>query len=159
MFGMKKKEQTVFAPMSGKILALSSVDDPAFSEKMLGDGAAILPDGNEIFSPIDGVITDVTDTKHAFCITADDGTELLLHIGINTVTLKGEGFSVFVSGGDHVYQGDKIAEVDLSVLKKSGLSPQTPVLLTEFEKVHVVKIREGTVRGGKDVLFTYQRSE
>lgn len=159
MFGMKKKEQAVFAPMSGKILALSSVDDPAFSEKMLGDGAAILPDSNEIFSPVDGVITDITDAKHAFCITADDGTELLLHIGINTVTLKGEGFSLFVSAGDHVCKGDKIAEVDLSALQKSGLSSQTPALLTEFEKVHVVQVKEGTVRGGKDVLFTYKRSE
>ena len=161
MFGMikKKKERPVYAPMSGKILALSDVDDAAFSEKMLGDGVAILPDENAVYSPVDGVITDVTDTKHAFCITAEDGTELLLHIGINTVTLKGEGFQVFVSGGDHVRAGDKIADVDLSALSAGGLSAQTPVLLTEFERVHIVETREGSVQGGKDVLFTYRRNK
>lgn len=161
MFGMikKKKERTVYAPMSGEILELSKVDDPAFSEKMLGDGVAIIPNENTVYSPIDGVIADITDTKHAFCITADDGTDLLLHIGINTVTLKGEGFQIYVSEGDHVCAGDKIADVDLSVLSANGLSAQTPVLLTEFERVHIIETGEGVVRGGKDVLFTYQRNE
>jgi len=161
MFGMikKKKERTVYAPMSGEILELSKVDDPAFSEKMLGDGVAIIPNENAVYSPIDGVIADITDTKHAFCITADDGTDLLLHIGINTVTLKGKGFQIYVSDGDHVCAGDKIADVDLSVLSANGLSAQTPVLLTEFERVHIVETRQGVVRGGKDVLFTYQRNE
>ncbi len=158
MFGFKKKEYCVYAPMSGEILPLSEVADEAFSEKMLGDGVAVLPNCGDIVSPVNGVIADITDTKHAFCITTDDGTDLLLHIGINTVNLKGEGFEIFVSSGDHVSVGDKIAHVDLSVLKRYGLSPQTPVLLTEFENVSIVKTREGSVQGGRDILYCYHKN-
>ncbi len=159
MFGAlkKNKEIPVYAPMNGVATALSDVPDEAFAEKMLGDGAAVLPDGGEVLSPVDGVVADVTDTKHAFCITTDDGTDLLLHIGVNTVNLKGEGFSVFVSDGDHVKAGAEIAQVDLELLKKHGLPLETPVLLTEPEKTEVVKTNSGTMHAGKDVLFTYKK--
>lgn len=153
----KNKEIPVYAPMDGEVEAISDVPDEAFSEKMLGDGAAILPDSGNVFSPVDGVVADVTDTKHAFCITTDDGSDLLLHIGVNTVNLKGEGFEVFVSNGDRIHVGDKIAQVDLELLKKYGLPLDTPVLLTEPENFEIVKTNSGKMRGGKDVLFTYKK--
>lgn len=159
MFRMSRKNQEIpiYAPMDGNVTALSDVPDEAFSEKMLGDGAAVLPTNGLVFSPVDGVVTDITDTGHAFCITTDIGSELLLHIGVNTVNLKGEGFKVFVKSGDRIRAGDKIGCVDLELLKKHGLSSATPVLLTETEKIEIVRINSGRMHGGKDVLFTYKK--
>ena len=156
MFG-KKKEWTVLAPMSGIVKPIEEVDDEAFAEKMLGDGAAVVPESGMIFSPVSGIVADITDTKHAFCITTDDGVDVLLHIGINTVNLKGEGFCVVIKNGDKVAAGDKLAEVDLSVLKKHGLSFDTPVLLTEPEYFEITRVSTGKVRGGSDVLYTYKK--
>lgn len=158
MLGRKKaKEFSVLSPMSGRALKIEEVADEAFSEKMLGDGAAVIPESGVIFSPVAGVVADITDTKHAFCITTPDGTDVLLHVGINTVNLKGEGFSLVVQAGDTVAAGDKLAEVDLSLLKAHGLPFDTPVLLTEPEHYEIVRVAEGELRGGCDVLFTYKK--
>ncbi len=156
MFG-KKKEWNVLAPMSGSVKQIEQVEDEAFAEKMLGDGAAIVPQSGMVFSPVSGVVADITDTKHAFCITTDDGVDVLLHIGINTVNLRGEGFCVVVKTGDKVAAGDKLAEVDLTVLEKHGLSFDTPVLLTEPEQYEITHVGTGNVRGGSDVLYTYKK--
>ncbi len=158
MFGKSKpKEFHVLAPMSGTAKRLETVEDEAFAEKMLGDGAAVLPDSGMIFSPVAGVVADITDTKHAFCITTKEGTDVLLHVGINTVNLKGNGFQVVVKSGDTVAAGDKLAEVDLSLLEKHGMPFDTPVLLTEPEQFEITHISTGKLRGGSDVLFTYKK--
>lgn len=159
MFGISKKEKeyAVYAPMSGEIINIQDVPDEAFAEKMLGDGVAILPESGEVVSPVSGVIEDITDTKHAFCIRTDDQTEILLHIGINTVNLKGKGFEVLVSSGDHVSVGDKLAQVDLALLEQHGLPLYTPILLTETDKYTIHKVDNKQVDAGKNVLFTYQR--
>ena len=156
-FMKKQKEMAVYAPMDGVAVNISQVPDDAFSEKILGDGGAVIPDNGAIYSPVDGEIIDITDTKHAFCITANDGTELLLHVGIDTVKLKGEGFKVNIVSGDRVKAGAKIAEVDLEVLKKNNISPHTPVVLTEAQNYKITQIHEGNVSGGRDVLFLYKK--
>ena len=159
MFGLskKQKEMAVYSPMDGIAIKLDSVPDEAFSEHILGDGAAVIPENGNIFSPIDGEIIDITDSRHAFCITAEDGTELLLHVGIDTVNLKGEGFDVKISSGDKVKAGQKIAEVDLEFLKKNNLKLETPVVLTETENYKIMQVHEGKVSGGRDVLFLYKK--
>lgn len=157
MFGKKIKQFSVLSPMSGTAINIEKVRDEAFAEKMLGDGAAVVPESGMIFSPVAGVIADITDTKHAFCITTHDGVDVLLHVGINTVNLKGEGFTVVVKSGDTVAAGDKLAEVDLEMLTKHGLPFDTPVLLTEPEHYEITNIHTGEVRGGCDVLFTYKK--
>lgn len=158
MFGKQKnKEFTVLSPMSGRALPIEQVEDEAFAEKMLGDGAAVVPESGVVFSPVAGVVADITDTKHAFCITTPEGADVLLHIGINTVNLKGAGFSVVVHTGDTVAAGDKLAEVDLELLKQHGLPWDTPVLLTEPEQFEITSVSEGQLRGGHDVLFTYRK--
>ncbi|MBR4890620.1 MAG: PTS glucose transporter subunit IIA [Clostridia bacterium] len=153
----KNKEIEVFSPMNGTKKELSSVPDKAFSEKMLGDGAAVLPNSKEIYSPVTGVISDITDTKHAFCIVTDDNTEILLHIGINTVNLKGEGFKVFVKANDRISAGEKIAEVDLELLKKHSISLETPVLVMEPEHYEIKQNNVENVCGGKDILFILRK--
>ncbi len=158
MFGLKKqKERAVYSPADGVAIKLSDVPDDAFSQGILGLGAAVIPKNGNIYSPVDGEIMDITDTKHAFCITADDGTEILLHIGVDTVKLKGEGFDVKIVSGDKVKAGMKIAEVDLEVLEKNSISKHTPVILTEANDYNITQVHEGNVTGGKDVLFLYKK--
>lgn len=158
MFGIKKqKEMAVYSPADGVAIKLSDVPDEAFSQGILGIGAAVIPENGNIYSPIDGEIIDITDTKHAFCITANDGTEILLHIGIDTVKLKGEGFRVKISSGDKVKAGTKIAEVDLEVLEKNSISKHTPVILTEAQDYNIIQVHDGIVTGGKDILFLYKK--
>ena len=159
MLGFLKKDKTfyVYAPMSGTVQELEQVPDEAFRDKLLGDGMAVLPEKGDIYAPVDGVITDVTDTKHAFCITAKNGAEILLHVGINTVNLKGEGFEVIVKEGDKISVGDKLGKVNLSYVHQYGLPIITPILLTEPEEYELVETAFGTVIGGEDVLYTYKK--
>ena len=153
----KKKENKVVSPLDGVAVELSKVPDEAFSGKMLGDGFAVAPVKGDIYSPVSGTVTDITDTKHAFCITADDGAEILLHIGINTVNLKGVGVSVFIKEWTKVTQGERIAEVDLDLLKKHELCIETPVLICNQDKFEITSTSEGDLKGGKDTLFTYKK--
>lgn len=158
MFGLKKqKERAVYSPADGIAVKLSDVPDEAFSQGILGFGAAVIPKSGNIYSPVDGEIIDITDTKHAFCITADDGTEILLHIGVDTVKLKGEGFDVKIVSGDKVKAGMKIAEVNLEVLEKNSIPKHTPVILTEAQNYNITQVHEGEVLGGKDILFLYKK--
>ena len=159
MFEFKKrqKEMAVYSPMDGISIKLSDVPDEAFSERILGDGAAVIPKNGNVYSPVDGEIIDITDSKHAFCITTNEGTELLLHIGIDTVNLKGEGFNLKIVSGDKVKAGSKIAEIDLEFLKKNNIRLETPVILTEAENYKITQVHEGEVTGGRDVLFLYKK--
>ncbi len=156
-FKKKQKEMAVYSPADGVLIKLSDVPDEAFAQGILGEGAAVIPSSGNIYSPVDGEIIDITDTKHAFCITADDGTELLLHIGIDTVKLKGEGFDVKIVSGKKVKAGEKIAEVNLNVLEKNSIPRHTPVVLTESNNYRITHFNEGKVVGGKDVLFLYKK--
>ena len=126
------KEQVkkyILSPLSGKTVNLDDVPDKVFSERLLGDGVAILPEDGRIFSPADGVISSVAETKHAYGITSDDGIEILVHFGLETVELKGEGFECLVSTGDKVKKGQLIANVDIELLKERGYSLLTPVIV------------------------------
>lgn len=156
-FIKKQKEMAVYSPANGVAVRLKDVPDEAFSQGILGDGAAVIIKDGNIYSPVDGEIVDITDTKHAFCITANDGTQLLLHIGIDTVKLKGEGFKVRIVSGDRVKAGAKIAEIDLDILEKNSISRHTPVVLTEDKGYKITHIHEGEVSGGTDVLFLYKK--
>ena len=91
-----EKNLSVLAPVSGKIIALEQVPDPVFSGKTLGDGVAIIPEDGKIYSPVDGTVTTVSTTLHAYGFTTADGVDILVHIGLETVSLKGEGFKVYI---------------------------------------------------------------
>lgn len=144
---------TVASPMNGKILPLSEVSDPVFSDRILGDGCAILPEDGVICSPVDGRVTSVADSLHAYGFLSDSGCEVLVHVGLETVSLQGEGFRASVKVGDRVKRGDPVATVDLSVLKKKGLSAVTPVLICNAPEHAEVTAREGQVRAGQDILL------
>lgn len=99
---MESKSLQLLSPITGKTIPLTEVPDPVFSTKMMGDGIAIIPSEGKIYSPVDGEITMIAATKHAYGIKADNGLELLIHFGLETVALNGEGFTVHVQAGDKI---------------------------------------------------------
>ncbi|MCH4458341.1 beta-glucoside-specific PTS transporter subunit IIABC [Staphylococcus haemolyticus] len=134
-------ESDVYAPLNGLIVPLSEVDDPIFSEGMMGKGLAIQPENYEIKAPIDGTISMVAVSKHAIGITSSDGIELLIHVGLDTVKLNGKGFYLLVSENEKVKIGQPILKFDASYIKEQGYDIITPVLITnssEFEDVITV---------------------
>lgn len=154
MFGFKKKGK-IFASQNGRAVALSEVPDPAFSEKMLGDGVAIIPEDDTVLSPVNGTVVDVTNTLHAYCIQTDDGLDVLIHIGINTVELKGEGFKSLVKSGDKVKAGQPLAQADIKFLKDKGYQIYTPILITNMDAVNSISVSTGNTQAGKSCVITY----
>lgn len=146
----------LIAPADGVIVLLADLPDPAFAEGMLGEGIAIDPWDGKFCSPCAGVIQGITDTAHAYNILTDDGLELLLHIGIDTVELKGRGFTPKVKAGDRVETGDLLVEADLAILREGGYSTLTPLIITNMEAVSSIKKEQGSVQRGKDTVLKYE---
>ncbi len=122
--------KNVSAPVKGKIVELSHVPDQTFSDKILGDGIAILPEEGKVYAPADGEVSCVMDTKHAVAFTSAQGLEILIHVGLETVELKGKHFTSHVQSGAKVKEGDLLLEFDLEALKKAGYQTVTPVIVT-----------------------------
>ena len=125
------------SPLSGKVIALSKIDDPVFAGGAMGNGIAIQPSDNKVYAPFDGTVEFVADSKHAVGIKSDDGVELLIHVGMDTVQINGKGFDVKVNANDKVKAGDLLLEFDREAIEKAGYSLITPVVITnsfEFEQ-------------------------
>ena len=131
----EEKSRNILAPMSGQVVPLEQVPDAVFSQKLMGDGAAIQPDDGKIYAPVSGKVVTVADTLHAYGIRAEDGSEILIHVGLDSVTLKGKGFESHVKEGDAVTAGQLIAEVDLNVLQGNDIPTITPVILCNGAEV------------------------
>jgi PTS system D-glucosamine-specific IIC component len=131
------------APLSGKLVELKDVPDEVFSQKMMGDGFAIEPTKGEVVSPVNGKITTLFPTKHAIGIAADDGREILIHFGIDTVNLKGEGFEALVEQGDKVKVGQPLLRVKLEEVKKKVPSTITPVIFTNLSDDETISFKAG----------------
>ncbi|BCZ44955.1 PTS glucose transporter subunit IIA [Clostridium gelidum] len=158
MFNFFKKKQNkevnLVAPITGKTIDLSAVPDNVFAEKLAGDGIAIDPTGDVIVSPADGELTLVFKTMHAFAITLANGAELLIHIGIDTVSLNGEGFQQLVEAGTMVKAGTPIIKIDRDFILSKGLSLITPVLITNMDIVKKLKtnVDKDVVAGQNEVI-------
>ncbi len=148
----KANLKKIHSPLSGTIIPLEKVPDPVFSEKILGDGCAIVPTDGRIYAPIDGTVTSVTDSKHAYGITTASGESVLIHFGLETVSLGGECFISHVKKGDTVRIGDLIAEADIDTIKDKGLSIITPVILCGDESVGHVTSATGDIVHGATLL-------
>ena len=143
----------ILSPMTGEAVGLGEVPDPVFSQKIVGDGMAVIPSEGKLLSPVDGEIISVADTKHAYGLRTAEGLELLIHVGLETVHLNGECFQVFVKPGDKVKAGDLLAEVDLAYLKERGINPITPVLVCGGFQGQQLNAAAGPVQAGKTVLM------
>lgn len=137
LFGNKDKnnKEIIFAPLNGKVLSIEEVPDPVFSQKMMGDGLAIEPTDGKVVSPVKGEIIQVFPTKHAIGIKTETGLEILIHIGLETVQMKGEGFTTHVSEGSIVEVGSPLVTFDLDLVREKAASTITPIVITNFDVV------------------------
>lgn len=149
---LSEEQLTVYAPSKGELIPISEVADPVFSEKMMGDGFAVLPEANEVFAPISGTILNVFPTKHAIGIQTDNGLEVLLHMGINTVDLKGEPFTLYIEEGQRIARGQLIAVVDLEMLEKAGKKSDMIVVFTNGAAVKELAIRSNALVQANEVV-------
>ncbi|MCR5403652.1 MAG: PTS glucose transporter subunit IIA [Butyrivibrio sp.] len=134
------------SPVNGEIVHITDVKDPTFSEEMIGKGVAIIPSDGKYYSPADGKLVALFPTGHAYAINTDSGAELLVHIGIDTVELNGEYFTVHARQGDTVKKGDLIVEVDLEEVKKAGYDVITPLIVSNHAKFNGFEKKSGKVR-------------
>lgn len=151
--GKNCKNIEIVSPLTGQAVALLKVPDPVFSQKIVGDGMAVIPENGKIVSPVDGEIVSIADTCHAFGFRSAEGVEMLVHVGLETVALKGECFKVHAKVGDQVKKGDLVAEVDLAFLKERNINPITPVLVCGGIEGKQMKGQEGAVKAGTGVLI------
>jgi glucose-specific phosphotransferase system IIA component len=142
----------IFSPIAGDIKDLTEVPDEVFATKMLGDGIAIDPKDNIIYAPFDGTIETLPDTRHAVGIKSGE-TEILIHIGVDTVSLQGTGFKTFINEGDKVTTGQKLIEFDADYIKKNSPSNLIIIILTEPSNTPLTLTKEKTVKPG-DFLFS-----
>ncbi|MXP56072.1 PTS glucose transporter subunit IIA [Pantoea sp. Mhis] len=147
----------IVAPVSGKIVNIEEVPDVVFAEKIVGDGIAIKPIGNKLAAPIDGTIDKIFETNHAFSIESDDGIQLFVHFGIDTVELKGEGFKRILKEGQKVKKGDVIIEFDLPLLEKKAKSTLTPVVVSNMDEIKSMTKFVGYATLGETVIIRVKK--
>lgn len=150
---MKKKGISLAAPVKGECIPISEVADPTFAEEILGKGIAIKPSEGKIYAPADGVVSTVFPTGHAVGVTTPDGVEILIHVGLDTVQLKGQFFQTKVEENQKVSRGDLLLEADINEIAGAGYDTVTPVIIcnsTNFAEVNC-KAR-GEVNAGEEVI-------
>jgi PTS system beta-glucosides-specific IIC component len=148
-----EKEVTIYSPLNGEVKALSEVNDPTFAGGILGQGVAIVPSEGKLYAPIDGTVSSVFDTRHAIGLEDENGTEMLIHIGLETVNLGGKHFTAKVNSGDTIKKGDVLIEFDLEAIAKE-YDTITPVLIVnadDFSDISAIKT-SGTVKAGQPVV-------
>ncbi|ARK29472.1 PTS sugar transporter subunit IIA [Halalkalibacter krulwichiae] len=141
LFGLDKKEaapiqpkeEVLHAPLTGKTVAIEEVPDPTFAQKMMGDGFAIEPTEGKVVSPVSGEIMQVFPTKHAIGIKTEAELEILIHIGLETVGMNGEGFTAHIKEGDRVQVGDLLVDFDIDLVRERAASTITPIVITNMD--------------------------
>ncbi|WP_416198246.1 MAG: PTS system, glucose-specific IIA component [Sporanaerobacter sp.] len=152
-FFKRDKNIEILSPATGKVVPIEEVPDETFSKKIAGDGLAIELTDGKIVAPFDGEITSVYNANHCLVVSSESGLELLIHIGIDTLKLKGEGFKRYVELNDKVKAGDLLLEADLSLLKSKNKSILTPVVITNRRNVESIEKMDGEVEKDKDLLM------
>ncbi|MBE6626038.1 MAG: PTS glucose transporter subunit IIA [Ruminococcaceae bacterium] len=148
----KNKTISVVSPLTGVAVDLSEVNDPTFSERILGNGIAILPSVGRLYSPISGLIESISESAHAIAIVGDNGVEILIHIGIDTVELNGEPFSVRVKVGDRVDVGHLLIEFDLGKIISSGYDAVTPIIVTNSSDYSKLDFHKGKINAMESLI-------
>lgn len=155
----KEAETVLYAVCNGECIPLSEVPDEVFSSGMLGQGVAFVPADGEFVSPVAGTVVTVAQTAHAYSICTASGAEILVHIGVDTVSLGGEGMTPLVREGDAVAVGTPLARVRLALLREKGVSSVTSVLVTAGAQPHSCTFSYGNVRAGESAVMCLQPSK
>lgn len=156
MLSRFKKEKVVYSPQIGTVVNIEDVPDEVFSAKMMGEGFAVIPEKGEFYSPVSGEITVVVEPSlHAYGISTNDGLEVLVHIGVDTVNLNGKGFKSFVKNGDKVNVGDKLGEMDLDLINNEGYPSHMIVVITNSDELKSFHVSEGKINNISEKAATY----
>lgn len=154
IFGGGKGKKQILAPLTGKCVPMSEVNDPTFSQEILGKGVAIIPSEGKVVAPADGVVTMVFETKHALSVKTNDGAELIIHIGLDTVNLQGQYYNAHVAADQKVKAGDLLMEFDMAKIKEAGYDVITPVIVCNTPDYPDMACHTGmNVTAGTDVVI------
>ena len=148
-FGQSK---TVLAPIRGKVLAQADIPDETFAQGILGPGCGIEPTGKTVYAPFDGTVNQVASTLHAVGLTSEDGIEILVHVGMDTVKRDGKGFDPQVKDGETVKKGQLLMKFDLDGIKADGYDVTTPIVVTNADEFTIKTVAEGAVVPGAALL-------
>lgn len=149
---IQEEQGVIYSPVNGKVISLESVDDGMFSEKILGDGMAVVPADGNFIAPVSGTVESAFPTGHAYGIRTDSGVEIMIHIGLDTVNLNGKGFQPQVRQGEEVKAGDKLAEVDLDVIRKAGYQTETMIIVTSGNQVTGIVAADTEIKAGEKLF-------
>ena len=157
LFGKKEKEKTaakvIYSPLKGNVVPLSEVGDPVFSEGMMGPGVGIVPEEGKLYSPVDGEITVAFHTGHAVGLKTSDNMEVLIHIGIDTVKMNGDGFKVHMKEGDKVKAGDQLGAFDRDIIQAANLDDTVLLLVTNANEYQEVQtLATGEISSGTEII-------
>lgn len=149
--------EEITAPVEGKAVDLTSVNDPVFASGTMGKGIAIIPRLGKIYAPIDGVVTVTSDSNHAYGIQSEKGAEILLHIGIDTVKMAGDGFKTYIKQGQKLKKGDLLGEFDMAKIKEAGFDSTVMMIVTNsFEYLEINSIKDSDIKVGDKALTLIQ---
>jgi len=160
LFNKILKRETVIevgAVMAGTCIDLKEVPDEAFSQGILGQGVAVIPTDGKVYAPADGELVVVFPTGHAVAMKTEEGVEILIHVGLDTVTLEGKPFTIHAVQGNTVKKGDLLLEVDLEQIKAMGLNPVTPILITNANEFSAVEGISGNTVSSGDVVIRVRK--
>lgn len=153
----KRNPMGIYAPMAGQTIPVTEVPDPTFSEGMLGEGIAIIPSDGKVYAPCNATVETMFETGHAVSLTADNGAELLIHVGLETVGLGGKCFKVHVKNGQKVKTGQLLFEADLAGIKDAGLNTITPVLICNSDAFSSFSVTTGKDVTTHDVVIDLKK--
>lgn len=150
------EKMTIMAPIDGTVIPLEQIPDETFATAILGPGCGIEPTGDTVYAPFDGTITQVASTLHAIGITSDDGIELLIHVGMDTITQRGSSFTPLVREGQAVKAGTPLLNVDLDAIRAAGLSTESAVIVTNADDLPKLHIIAGGIVSTGTPLFKFE---
>ena len=157
MIFTKNIGEPIYAALNGKVIAITDLDEPIFAGKVVGDGVAIIPTDGTAVSPVSGIVSFIAQQKHSYGITTFDGVEVLLHLGIGTVKLEGQGFTPLVKKGDQVKVGTVLCRMDLDLLKQKEIDPTSPLIITSNSSDRIKKLTliTGQATAGSSICMRY----
>lgn len=147
-----KSDEIILAPLTGEVKDIKECSDPVFAQEIVGKGVIIVPTEGKVYAPVDGKISMLAETGHAVGITSENGTELLIHIGLDTVELEGKPFDIKAENNAYVKRGDLLIEFNIEEIKAAGKEIQSPVIITNTDDKTITSLKLGQINHGEDLL-------